>query len=86
MRILLHKNFKKSYAKFSSNQKEHIKKVLELFKENPHNPSLKNHALHGKDQGKRVISVGGDLRIVFEEEDNYENVICIRVGSHAQVY
>ncbi len=86
MQIDFHKNFNKSYAKLSTKQKQHVKKIIELFKQNPHDTILKNHALHGKLQGHRAISAGGDLRLVFEEEGNYERIEFSLVGTHAQVY
>jgi mRNA-degrading endonuclease YafQ of YafQ-DinJ toxin-antitoxin module len=34
----------------------------------------------------RAISAGGDLRIIFMEENNYEVIHLIRIGTHNQVY
>ncbi len=86
MQVDLHRDFNKAYAKLSIKQKENVKKVIFLFKNNPHDPILRNHALHGKHKGHRAISVGGDLRIVFVEENNYEIVEILNVGTHTQVY
>ena len=63
-----------------------MSEVLEQFGNNPHNPLLKNHALHGEQKELRSISVEGDLRIIFIEENNYEVVHFIRIGTHDQVY
>jgi len=60
--------------------------ALNKFKENPFNPSLNNHPLRGILDGARAISVTGDIRIIFEEENNYQAVRIIDIGTHNQVY
>ncbi|MBU0459058.1 hypothetical protein KJ652_00720 [Patescibacteria group bacterium] len=60
--------------------------ALNLFANDPKNPDLYNHALKGELQGKRSISVGFDLRIVFIVEGNYEHVILFSVGKHEDAY
>lgn len=37
-------------------------------------------------KGKRAFSVTGDMRIIFEEFDDYVLVIMLDIGTHAQVY
>ncbi len=86
MKIVYHKDFNKSYLKLSSKQQDKVDKALELFMENPFDPQLKNHPLHGDQKGRRAIAAGGDLRIVFEEINNYKKVIFYCTGSHNQVY
>ncbi len=61
----------------SLKQQEKVENTIDIFQKNPHDRKLINHALHDKDQGKRSISVSGDLRLVFEEENNYFRVIFI---------
>lgn len=36
--------------------------------------------------GKRAISVMGDMRIIFEEFNDYTLVLMLDVGTHNQVY
>lgn len=86
MQINFHKNFNKAYAKLTFKQKQHVKKSIELFKQNPHDPILKNHALHGKLKGHRAISAGGNMRLVFKVEENYAIVEFLVVGTHPQAY
>jgi len=86
MQVDLHRDFNKAYSKLSIKQELHVKKVIALFKNNPYDAILKNHALHGKQKGRRSISAGGDLRIVLVEENNYEIVEMLNVGTHTQVY
>jgi addiction module RelE/StbE family toxin len=86
MKIRYHKDFNKAFLKLSPQIRDKVKKTLEIFQKDKHHPLLDNHALHGKFQGSRSISVGGDLRLVFDLEGNYERVIFILVGTHTQLY
>lgn|GEM_PF-4365942 len=47
MQILRHKNFKKRYEKLDKFLKNKVNSTIEKFYLNPHDPSLKNHALQG---------------------------------------
>lgn len=86
MQIRFHKNFEKRFRKFPEKIKKKIRDSLEKFSKNPLNPLLKNHPLFGKLEGKSAFSASGDLRIIFEEYDNYILVIMLDVGTHNQVY
>lgn len=86
MDLRYHTNFTKAFLKLSPKMREKIKRTIEIFQDNPHNPELNNHALHGKLKGKRSISAGGNIRIIFVEENNYERVELHDVGTHNQVY
>jgi len=86
MRVDFHKDFRKGLEKLIPNQLKRVDRVLELFEQDPHDPLLSNHALKGKLQGYRSVAAGGDSRLVFNEENDYQRVIFIRVGTHTQVY
>lgn len=84
----LHHSFLKSFDKrIGRNSKLSIQtqKRIELFKENPDSPLLKDHPLTGKKQGLRSFSITGDIRIIYHFiSDNY--VEFLDIGSHNQVY
>ncbi len=86
MRFVHRKKFTKGLEKLTPNQKKSVGEVIKLFEDDPFHPKLNNHALHGKLKDLRSISVGGDLRITFFEEDNYEVVYLVCIGTHNQVY
>ena len=86
MEIYYHRNFNKAFLKLSPKMQEKVEETIESFQNDPHDPQLDNHALHGKQKGKRAISAGGDLRLIFQVERNYERVQFIQVGTHNQVY
>ena len=45
MKIFLHKNFVRKYAKLRRNEKAKFKERRDLFLEDPYDPLLNNHAL-----------------------------------------
>jgi mRNA-degrading endonuclease YafQ of YafQ-DinJ toxin-antitoxin module len=60
--------------------------TLELFVENPFDPSRRIHALTGRMSGKRAFTVADDLRNVFAERGNCQDVTLLDVGGHFGVY
>ncbi len=86
MEILYNKNFDKAFAKLTQKQQVRINEAINIFRENPHNQQLRNHALKGELQGYHAISAGGNLRLIFKEDSNYELVEFILVGTHNKVY
>ena len=86
MKIVLSKDFEKAFTGLDFKQKQRAKAVLALFMQNPYDSRLKNHILHGKQKGRRAISAGGDLRLIFIENNDYELVRFLSVGTHNQVY
>jgi addiction module RelE/StbE family toxin len=57
---------------------------LQLFTEGVRDYPLDDHTLVGTMKGLRAFSVGGDLRVVYRETDEYYEFLD--VGSHNQVY
>lgn len=86
MLIKYHKHFEKHFAKLQPRFKQKVIATIKCFAKNPSAPQLRNHALTGRLAGQRAISVMGDMRIIFEEYDNYTLVIMLDVGTHNQVY
>lgn len=86
MKIIFTKRYAKEYKKLDKRSREAADKALLLFRENPNDPKLDNHALLGKLKGYRTIDAGFDLRIHFYEEGDYVAVFLVRVGSHSQLY
>lgn len=86
MKIIFHKKFEKSYRKLSAKLQIKVDETLEIFQSNPFDQRLRNHALKDDLKGKRALSVTGDIRIIFEEHENYTFVYLLHVGKHTQVY
>lgn len=37
-------------------------------------------------KNKRAISITGNIRIIFEEYDNYAVVLMLEIGNHPRIY
>jgi addiction module RelE/StbE family toxin len=86
MQIKYHKGFNKKFYKLTPKLRQKTLNIIKKFKKDPHCPTLKNHALKGRLNGKRAFSVTGDVRVIFKEKDNYIVVIMLDVGIHNKVY
>ncbi len=86
MRIEYYKAFTKAFDKMDQKHQEKILKAIEYFQVDPLSPALRNHPLKGSMSGKRAFSVGGDIRVIFQEFEHYTMVLMLDVGSHNQVY
>ncbi len=62
------KKFDKKFAQLGKYTKALILDTLDLFRDEPEHPSLRNHELTGSMTGKRSISAGEDLRIIFTKK------------------
>ena len=63
---------------------ERLRYHLELFSHGIRKEPINDHRLTGKLRGLRAFSVGGDVRVVYQEtEDHY---LLLDIGSHNQVY
>ena len=85
MIIILAKNCKKQYKKLKPNLQNRFTRRIGLFKTDPFNPILNNHALAGKYKGYRSINVTGDLRAVYklmEESVAY----FVALDTHSNLY
>ncbi len=61
-----------------------LQRHLQLFKQRIRKEPINDHPLTGRLRGLRAFSVGGDVRVVYEETtDRY---LLLDIGSHNQVY
>jgi len=86
MKVKYHKRFEKQFKKLLEKDKQKVLKTIEIFVINPHHNILRNHSLKGALSGKRSISAGSNLRIIFEEINDYTLVIFLDLGRHNRVY
>ena len=61
---------------------------IELFKQNPHNPQLHNHALKDPYEGFRSIDITNDYRAVYEEVSSGNETVAYfsLFGTHKELY
>ena len=81
-----HKNFLRNYSKLPKKLQQKVDETLLIFEENPSTPKLKNHALKGKLLPMRSINVTEDIRILFQEKENYTIIYLLQLGTHSQLY
>lgn len=78
-------SFKRKYKKLSYELKERAKEKEKIFKEDPFDPRLDTHKLHGKDKSLWAFSINRSLRIKFEFLGNNQ-VLYVDIGPHDNVY
>ena len=61
-------------------------KALALLEANPHHPSLRLHALAGRQAGLHSISINLSYRITLELRISGQTIIPVNVGDHDDVY
>jgi mRNA-degrading endonuclease YafQ of YafQ-DinJ toxin-antitoxin module len=66
--------------------KRQYAKTLALLEANPHHPSLRLHALAGKQQDLHSVSINLSYRITLELLIRDQRIIPINVGDHDAVY
>ena len=79
------KAFDKQYAKLNLKVKISFKRRITLFKANPFDVSLRNHALKGKYLGFRSIDISGDVRALYTTQGD-TIIIFGFIGTHSQLY
>jgi mRNA-degrading endonuclease YafQ of YafQ-DinJ toxin-antitoxin module len=83
--VITTKDFDKSFKKKDKFiQKKAIERIR-IFREDPFNILLNNHALSGEHKNKRSFNVTGDYRIVFYYIN--EGTVCfVDIGTHPELY
>ncbi|MEK7060132.1 MAG: type II toxin-antitoxin system mRNA interferase toxin, RelE/StbE family [Patescibacteria group bacterium] len=83
--ILTTKVFNKSFKKKDKFIQKKALERIKLFKEDPSNFLLNNHALTGKYINKRSFNITGNYRILFYYA-NENTVIFSDIGTHPELY
>lgn len=79
------KNFSKQFKVLRLKQKDRFYDRLDLFKKNPHDKTLRDHALKGKYKGYRSIDIEGGLRALYYVKGD-KIVIFGFIGTRSQLY
>ncbi|MBI2630781.1 type II toxin-antitoxin system mRNA interferase toxin, RelE/StbE family [Candidatus Nomurabacteria bacterium] len=83
--VLTTKGFDKSFKKKDKFIQKKALERMKLFREDPFNILLNNHALAGEYENKRSFNVTGDYRIIFYYiKEN--TVIFTDIGTHPELY
>lgn len=84
MKITYSREFIKQAEKLSPKLQLQLYEHITLFRDNPLNPKLRNHALSGKYSAYRSINITGDYRALYLQTE--DEVIFDKIGSHSQLY
>ena len=85
MKVKLSKNFQKQYRKAPRKIQKSVKSRIILFRNNPSDSLLNNHALVGKLKGYRSINITGDWRAIYREI-GINIAYFVSLGTHSQLY
>ena len=77
--------FNRQYKKLPKSIKETAEEKETIFVQNPFDPRLDTHKLHGKDREFWAYSINQSVRIKFEFLGNRE-VYYVDIGPHDTVY
>lgn len=81
MKIHLHPQFRSFYQKLDNQTKKKAEKKEMIFRQNPFDPRLKTHKLHGKLKKLWSFSVDKNYRILFLFDG--QDVIFLDIDDHA---
>jgi addiction module RelE/StbE family toxin len=81
MEIIYSSKFAREYKKLPRKVKSKAEEHETIFRQNPHDPRLNTHKLHGRLKEFWSFSMGSKYRIIFEFGDN-NTIYFHSVGSH----
>ena len=79
------KGLTKQFKKLRETQQNRFYERLDLFKKNPNDKVLRDHALKGNYKGCRSIDIQGDLRAIYYIKDG-RVIIFALIDTHSQLY
>lgn len=88
LRIELSPRFNNYLNRAPDEIKEEFAEALELFREEPNHPQLRNHALKDKYADYRSINVNDDWRSLYKIRQTKKRIIITFqiLGTHPQLY
>lgn len=85
MQINFSRQFVKQFDKLGISQKNKFDQRFGLWREDPLDQRLRDHALRGKYEGCRSINITGDLRAIYKFVSK-DDVLFVAIGTHSQLY
>ncbi|MBI4492340.1 MAG: type II toxin-antitoxin system mRNA interferase toxin, RelE/StbE family [Chloroflexi bacterium] len=84
VRIKYTPHFTRRVQRLPVDEKRALARALRIFQQNPADPRLRTHKLHGQHEGRWAFSFGYDARVVFLWDA--DTAVLLDVGSHDEVY
>lgn len=85
MEITRAKQFNKDFKKLPWFIQEKFYERLELYLQDPSQPLLNRHHLHGKYSDCLSINITGDFRLILKQVQDHW-IELQRIGTHSQLY
>ncbi len=85
MTVFRHRDFDKEIKRLRVNEQKKLKQRLNLFRIDPNNLTLNNHALKGKGGSYFSINITGDLRAIYKPLGE-DAVLFLTVDTHRNLY
>ncbi len=83
--VVIHKRFLKQFRKLPRSVQNAFQSRRDLFLQNPADPLLRIHELHGNFIGYKSFNVNADIRVVYKDLDE-DTLILVAIGSHSELY
>lgn len=84
MNIYFDRLFMKQLKKLSPKLRTQTIDRIELFRNLPHHPALRNHKLNPPFADYRSINISGDIRAIYQEKDTM--ITFVKIGTHSELY
>ena len=83
MTIYLTSKFKKAYKDLPTKTRDKTKEKEKIFRENPFQPILKTHSLHGKYKDCWAFSINNSYRVMFKFLNAAKTeAVFVNIGTH----
>lgn len=88
MKVLFNSDFYRQYKKTNVRIRNSVDECIRIFRKNPMDLQLNNHALRDEYLGYRSIDITVDWRAIFEEIQAGEDTVAyfITLGTHEQLF
>jgi addiction module RelE/StbE family toxin len=88
MNIVYDPAFLEKLKKADIKIRKSFKEKIILFSQNPQYPQLNNHSLKKEYKGYRSINITADLRAIYKEIEEGEEMIAyfVLLGTHKELY
>ena len=88
MRVQYDPDFSDKLKRVNVRIRKSFNEQIELFKQNPHNSQLHNHALKEPYEGLRSIDITNDYCAVYEEVPSGSEIVAYfsLLGTHDELY
>lgn len=88
MKVIFNKDFHRQYKKVDVRIQNSVDERMRIFRRNPKDLELNNHALKKEWEGYKSIDITSDFRAVYKEMDLGEDTVAyfVALDTHDKLY